>query len=51
MKREVTAAGFKFVGQSEILKNPADDGSKAVFDASLRGKTNQFMLKFQKPHH
>ena len=26
-----------------------DDGTKRVFENDIRGKTNQFMLKFQKP--
>jgi len=46
---EVTAAGFKLVGESNVLANPADDHSKPVFDPSIRWKTDQFILKFQKP--
>jgi len=49
VKQEVTAAGFKFEGESDLLKNAADDHSKAVFDPSLRGHTDQFILKFRKP--
>jgi predicted methyltransferase len=45
----VLAAGFTFVDESQVLDNPADDGSKGVFDASIRGKTDQFILKFKKP--
>ena len=26
-----------------------DDGTKMVFDPAIRGKTNQFILKFKKP--
>ena len=29
----------------------SDDGTKRVFEADVKGKTNQFMLKFQKPRH
>jgi predicted methyltransferase len=50
-KTEVEAAGFKLVAEGHDLSYPADDGSKPVFDANVRGKTNQFMLKFQKPRH
>ena len=50
-KTEVEAAGFKLVAEGHDLSNPADDGTKKVFDADVRGKTNQFMLKFQKPRH
>jgi predicted methyltransferase len=47
--KEVTAAGFEFVGESAILKNPADDHSKVVFDPSIRWKTDQFILTFRRP--
>jgi predicted methyltransferase len=49
VKTEVEAAGFKFVGEDDSLKNPADDHSKNVFDPSIRGKTDQFVYKFKKP--
>jgi len=49
VKAEVLAAGFEFVAESQVLDNPADDGSKGVFDPSIRGKTDQFILKFKKP--
>lgn len=48
-RSQITGAGFRFVGQSAVLANPADDHSKAVFDPSLRGHTDQFVFKFQKP--
>jgi predicted methyltransferase len=50
-KKEVEAAGFKLVAEGRDLNAPGDDGTKRVFDADVRGKTNQFMLKFQKPGH
>lgn len=49
VKDEVLAAGFEFVAESNVLDNPNDDGTKGVFDASIRGKTDQFILKFRKP--
>ncbi len=49
VKQEVTAAGFEFVGASDILANPSDSRSTNVFDPSIRGKTDQFILKFRKP--
>jgi predicted methyltransferase len=49
VKQEVTAAGFEFVGGSDMLKNPADARTAKVFDPSVRGKTDQFILKFRKP--
>ena len=48
-KSEIEAAGFKFVSESDALRNPADPHTVAVFDPSIRGKTDQFILKFQKP--
>lgn len=48
-RSQITSAGFRFVGQSAVLANPADDHSKAVFDPALRGHTDQFVFKFQKP--
>ncbi|MGU3389828.1 class I SAM-dependent methyltransferase [Sphingomonas sp. M1A8_2b] len=49
VKTQVEAAGFRFVGQSPVLRNSADDHSKAVFDPAIRGKTDQFVYKFRKP--
>jgi len=49
VKKEVEAAGFKFEGESKLLASAADDHSKAVFDPSLRGHTDQFIYKFRKP--
>ena len=49
VRRQVEAAGFRFAGESKVLRNPADDHSKNVFDPAIRGKTDQFVLKFRKP--
>ncbi len=49
VKKEVEAAGFKLEGQSPILADPADSHTVSVFDPSIRGKTDQFVLKFRKP--
>jgi predicted methyltransferase len=46
---EVEQAGFKLVGRSDLLANPADDHTKPVFDPSLRDHTDQYILKFQRP--
>ena len=51
MKKEVLAAGFKLIGESKVLRNKADDHKARVFDGAIRGKTDQFVLKFQKPGH
>ncbi len=49
VKSELEAAGFKLVGESDILRNPDDPHTKMVFDPSIRGHTDQFVLKYQKP--
>ena len=49
VRKEVEAAGFKFVGESKVLNNPADPLDTAVFDKSIRGHTSQFAYKFVKP--
>jgi predicted methyltransferase len=49
VKKEVLQAGFVFAGESKLLRNPADPRDKNVFDASIRGRTDQFILKFRKP--
>ncbi len=49
VKQEATAAGFQFVAGSDILANPADTRTGKVFDPAIRGKTDQFILKFRKP--
>ena len=49
VKQEVTAAGFEFVGASDVLHNPDDSHAIKVFDPSIRGRTDQFIFKFRKP--
>jgi predicted methyltransferase len=47
--REVTSAGFKLAGEGNFLRRPGDDHTKPIFDASIRGHTDQYALKFVKP--
>jgi predicted methyltransferase len=49
VKREVEAAGFKLVGDSALLRNPADTRLTAIFDPAIRAHTDQFILKFRRP--
>jgi predicted methyltransferase len=49
VKSEVTSAGFKLEDESPVLKNPEDPHTAGVRDPSIRGKTDQFVLKFRKP--
>jgi predicted methyltransferase len=46
--KEVTAAGFKLVGESNVLHRPADDHTKMSSDPAIKSHTDQFLLKFQK---
>lgn len=43
------AAGFTVAASSDLLRNRNDDHSKMVFDASIRGDTDRFILRLQKP--
>jgi predicted methyltransferase len=49
VRAEVEAAGFVFDSESEILANPADPRTIKVFDKSIQGQSDQFILKFRKP--
>ncbi|GBQ91451.1 putative methyltransferase [Gluconacetobacter johannae DSM 13595] len=49
IRRQVEAAGFHFEGESRLLANPQDTHSLTVFDPSIRGHTDQAVLKFRKP--
>ncbi|MFC3653614.1 class I SAM-dependent methyltransferase [Dyella humi] len=49
VKAEVTAAGFEFIGESDVLRNPADDHTLAIFDKAIKGRTDKFIYKFRKP--
>jgi predicted methyltransferase len=49
VRREVEAAGFRLDAESGLLRNPADNHTARVQDPSIRGKTDQFILKFRKP--
>ena len=49
VRSDVEAAGFEFVGESDVLRNPKDNLTVGVMDASVRGDTDQFIYKFRKP--
>jgi predicted methyltransferase len=49
VRREVEAAGFRFDSESSMLANAADPRTAKVFDQTIRGHTDQFILKFRKP--
>jgi predicted methyltransferase len=47
--KEVTAAGFRLAGEGTFLRRSGDDHTKPIFDESIRGRTDQYALKFVKP--
>jgi predicted methyltransferase len=49
VKADFKRAGFVLQGESNLLRNPADDHSLNVFDEKIRGKTDRFIFKFRKP--
>jgi predicted methyltransferase len=49
VKSEVLSAGFTLAGESDVLRNPQDPHNVPNRDPSIRGKTDQFVLKFKKP--
>lgn len=49
VKDEVTAAGFQWVDSSDVLRHPEDDRRTRVMETAIRGRTDQFVLKFVKP--
>jgi predicted methyltransferase len=49
VRADFERAGFVFDGASEMLRNPADDRSKNVFDPSIRGRTDRFVYRFRRP--
>jgi predicted methyltransferase len=49
IRRDFAAAGFVIDGESDLLRNPADDKGKNVFDPSIRGRTDRVVYRFRKP--
>lgn len=46
---DLVSAGFEFVGESDLLRNPEDDRNKPMSEPSVRGKTDRVVMKFRKP--
>lgn len=47
VRAELEAAGFKYVGSADFLRNPEDPHTAVVFRSPI--KIDDFILKFQKP--
>ncbi len=49
VRREVEAAGFVFDSEADFLRHPADPRTANVLDPVIRGRTDQFAMRFRKP--
>lgn len=49
VKADFKRAGFVLDGESPLLRNTADDHTKNVFDPTVKGKTDRFAFRFEKP--
>ena len=49
VRADFERAGFVLEGESQLLRNPADDRTTNVFDDKIRGRTDRFVFKFRKP--
>jgi predicted methyltransferase len=47
-KSDIESAGFSLEAHSNVLRNPADDRTRLVFDEEIRGKTDRFVYRFVK---
>ena len=47
-RKDIEAAGFVFDGESDVLRNPADDRTMSVFDERIRRRTDRFVYRFTK---
>ena len=47
--REVTAAGFRLVGEGAFLHRAGNDHTLPIFDAKVQGRTDQYAFKFVRP--
>lgn len=45
--REMEAAGFRLTGEGDFLRTDDDNYAVGVFDASVRGKTDRFVMRFE----
>ncbi|HEX8623025.1 MAG TPA: methyltransferase [Allosphingosinicella sp.] len=49
LRADFERAGFVLEAESNLLRNPADDHKKMVFDPAVRGKTDRLAYRFRKP--
>ena len=48
-KTAAIEAGFVIEAEGDVLAHPGDDHTKMVFDPTVRGKTDRFILRLRKP--
>ena len=48
-KQDIESRGLRLVASSDILRNSADDHTKSAVDPQIQGKTDRFILVFEKP--
>ncbi len=48
-RTDIESYGLTFKASSDVLRNPNDDHSIVVFDPAIQGKTDRFVLVFEKP--
>tara|TARA_R110002073_G_scaffold116379_3_gene254731 strand:- start:296 stop:1090 length:795 start_codon:yes stop_codon:yes gene_type:complete len=48
-RSEVESVGFRLIESTDALRNPEDDRSMIVFDSDIQGRTDRFVLSFEKP--
>ena len=49
VKADFARAGFQLEAESDLLHVATDDHSKSVFDPTIKGKTDRFVMRFRKP--
>ena len=49
IKSAAMGAGFVFIEESAVLRNPEDNYEIGIFDSAVRRKTDRFLFKFAKP--
>ena len=49
VREEIEKQGFQFLSSTDSLRNGEDDRSMIVFDLDVQGKTDRFVLTFEKP--
>ncbi len=49
VREEIEAVGFELAAESDLLSNPDDSRTISVFDPSIRGNTDRFVLLYRKP--